>query len=136
VFTADQFTPTKFDTAEQKAKFANHFVHFVESDFREMLFELWFYRKLSNCFQHIAHYNRDGFYETWFSTTEKRLDFLANAERGPAYGDPAWTYSDVERVLSKWVRDTNICNKYANLAYDQKQTLERAELARLKAKYE
>lgn len=103
-FTAAQFTPTKWDTAEDKAKFANHFVRFVEGGFKESVFPKWFYRRLSMTFGHIAHYNKAGFYDQWFSTADRRIEFIENVRRSSIYGDPAWTYSDVEKVLQGWVR--------------------------------
>ena len=55
-FSASQFIPTKWSTAEDKARFGNTFLHFVESDFARSLFVEKFYSRLSNCFSHIAHY--------------------------------------------------------------------------------
>ena len=37
-FTADQFTPTRWEAAEEKARFARQFIRFVESDFAEREF--------------------------------------------------------------------------------------------------
>lgn len=65
MFTANQFTATKWESAEQKAKFANHFVRFVKSGFKPTLFYSWFYKRLSMTFGHIAHFNRQGFWHTW-----------------------------------------------------------------------
>ena len=103
IFTADQFQGTKWSTAEDKAKFANHFIRFVEGGYKWTVFPNWFYTRLSNCFGHIAHYNRLGFYETFF---------LDNADIGrfkqmtmsTVYGDPTWTYSDVEMALQKYFK--------------------------------
>ena len=102
-FTAEQFTPTQFDTAEDKAKFANHFVRFVESGFKETLFYKWFYTRLSMSFGHIAHYNKNGFYGVWFDTHEKRNAFLGHTLIYPCYGQPEYTYCDVEKVLIDWL---------------------------------
>lgn len=135
-FAAEQFTPTKFDTAEQKAKFANHFVRFVESDFKPTLFPNWFYSRLSCCFSHIAHYSRDGFYATWFASDARKRDFLLRAMRHPCHGSPEFTYSDVERALRVWIAKSNlIAEREAKIAASTERT-ERAELARLKAKYQ
>lgn len=102
-FTADQFTPTKFSTAEDKAKFANHFVRFVEGGYKWSVFPKWFYNRLSMCFGHIAHYNRLGFYETFFLDNATIADFK-RATMGTIYGDPAWTHSDVERALQGYFK--------------------------------
>ena len=74
-FTADQFTPTKWETASDKAAFANRFVRFVQSDFAAKHFTDKFYRRLSNCFGMIAHYNRGGFWSEFFTTTEDKVRF-------------------------------------------------------------
>ena len=103
LFTAEQFTPTKFDTAEDKAKFANHFVRFVESDFKSTLFPKWFYTRLSMTFGHIAHYNQSGFYSEFFESTMDKVRFLEQTRLAGCYGSPEHTYCDVERVIVKWV---------------------------------
>ena len=86
-FVAADFVPTQWDTAEQKAKFANALLTFVTQDFRvcyenyrekrsyrrnddfpRSKFHESFYRRLSNTFGHIACYNCDGFYGRFFLT--------------------------------------------------------------------
>ncbi len=56
LFYADEFTPTEFSTAQDKAAFGNHFFRFIESDWKQTIFTKTFYNHLSNCFGHIAHY--------------------------------------------------------------------------------
>lgn len=102
-FTAAQFTPTQHSTAVDKARFANHFVKFWESDFAWPCFPKWFYTRLSMTFGHIAHYNQHGFYDEFFTSNLGRWNFLQITERGGGYGDPAFTYSDVERALKAWL---------------------------------
>ncbi len=103
-FTADQFTPTRWDDAEEKARFARRFIRFVESDFAERQFPHTFYRRLALTFGHIAHYNRHGFYGEFFTATEGKVRFLRMTLAHPCWGDPAFTYSDVERSLQSWLR--------------------------------
>ena len=55
-FQPDEFTATKWDTAEVKAKFANDLCRFMAADFKESLFTKALYQRLSMCFGHIAHY--------------------------------------------------------------------------------
>ena len=98
-FTAGQFTATQFDTAADKARFANHFVRFVDSGYKETLFYDWFYRRLSMTFGHIAHYNRAGFYYHFFQDKNAQLYFMTATRQGGGYGDPAYTYSDVEKAI-------------------------------------
>jgi hypothetical protein len=115
IFDAAQFQPTKWDTADDKAWFANQFVKFVESGFDQRHFTDRFYRRLSNTFGHIAHYNRLGFWETYFTTPAGRLRFLEIALLHPCYGDPTWTYSDVERAIQVWLRESGTVPKYSAL---------------------
>ena len=67
-FDPSEFTPTKWATTQDKATFAKQFVRFVESDFAAKHFTDKFYRRLSNTFGHIAHYNRGGFWDTFIRT--------------------------------------------------------------------
>ena len=106
-FTAEQFTPTEWDTTEQKAKFANQFTKFVSNGFQLKHFPKWFYERLSNTFGHIAHYNLAGFYSTFFETTEGKIRFVSMCLTGGGYGSPEHTYCDVEKALKHWLRETN-----------------------------
>lgn len=134
-FTASQFTTSKqyFGEDKDKARFANHFVRFVRSDFKRTLFPKWFYTRLSMTFGHIAHYNLEGFYTTFFETTEAKVQFLRECAAWHCWGDPAWTYSDVEKALQPFVRD--VLRDYVTRLSQEIETSERATLARLSAKY-
>ena len=79
------FTATQFDSSEQKEKFYNHFIKFVERDFPQNLFYSWFYRRLSMNFGHIAHYNSLGFFETWF--TNNQLNQYCDREKLRSFFD-------------------------------------------------
>ena len=98
-----QFKPTKFDTVEDKEKFARQFIRFVESDFSIKQFPKWMYTRLSMTFSHIAHYDRMGFYNHFF--VYKDEDFIKACLLGGGYGDPSVTYSDVERYLKDWLQE-------------------------------
>jgi hypothetical protein len=130
-----QFTPTQWDTAQDKVAFAKQFVRFVESDFAAKHFTDKFYRRLSNTFGHIAHYNRSGFWSEFFTTTADKVRFLEQTLQHPCYGDPAWTYSDVERALQSWLQADGTLERYRHGLADETETAERAELARLQQKY-
>lgn len=134
-FHADQFTPTQWDSAADKARFANHFARFVDSDFKRTLFPKWFYTRLSMTFGHIAHYDIHGFYETQFGSTAAKLRFLQQTQRR-GLGSPTFTYSDVEDALAAWVRDGGLIRDYRQRLDGQTEEAERAELARLRRKYE
>lgn len=135
-FTADQFVATQWDTAEQKARFANHFMRFLDSIFKESLFQKWFYTRLSRTFGHIAHFDQEGFYHTFFTSLKGRVDFLEQTLGYSCCGDPTYTYSDVERGLQKAVIEGGYLEKCKNALAEGIKCAELSELARLKAKYE
>jgi hypothetical protein len=118
-FSATAFTVTKFSSAEDKAKFANQFVAFVSAGCPQSKFPKWFYQRLCQMFQHIAHYNAHGFYEEWFSSAEKRRQFLERALSSPTYGDPKWTWSDVERALQYWIQSSGIYERFERARPDE-----------------
>lgn len=134
-FSPSQFTPTKWQTAKDKAAFANRFVRFVQSDFAVKHFTDQFYQRLSNTFGHIAHYNRGGFWDTFFTTTADKVRFLEQTLRHSCHGDPAWTYCDVERILQAWLRADEMLERYRQRFAEEIEAAERAELARLQKKY-
>ena len=103
-FHSVQFTATQWETAEQKAKFANQFIRFIKSGYKQSLFPKWFYNRLSNTFGFIAHYNREGFYDTYFTDYNGINNFSHSILNFPCYGDPDYTFSDVEKELIKWLK--------------------------------
>lgn len=133
-FIASDFVSSVQYSGEDKAKFANHFLRFMRSDFKRTLFPKWFYTRLSMTFGHIAHYNLAGFYDTFFETTEGKLRFLQECSAWPCYGDAEWTYSDVEKTLQPLIRER--IRDYATRLQQETETAERLTLAKLKAKYE
>ena len=62
------------------------------------------YPRLSNTFGHIAHYNQGGFWAEWFVEAFDQVRFIEHLLRWPCYGDPEFTFSDVERALRQEVR--------------------------------
>lgn len=135
-FTADRFTPTKWDSADTKAAFARQFIKFVQADFAKNKFPKTFYQRLSMTFGHIAHYNQGGFFETFFTTTGGKVRFLRMTLAHPCYGDASWTYSDVERALQTWLRENDILSQYEQRLAEEIEAEERAALARLRGKYQ
>ena len=134
-FDPPQFTPTQWNTSLDKAAFAKQFVRFVKSEFAAKHFTEKFYRRLSQIFGHIAHYNRDGFWNEFFTATADKVRFLQQTMQWPCYGDPAWTYSDVERALQAWLRSDETLERYRQRLTEEIEAAERAELDRLQAKY-
>jgi hypothetical protein len=56
LFTDADFTATKWDSAGEKAAFANALCRFMSADFKESVFTQKLYRRLALTFGHIAHY--------------------------------------------------------------------------------
>jgi len=108
--TAEEFTATRFNTAEDKARFVNALLAFVDAGFPEAKFTKTVYDGLYlHCFGHIAHYDRGGFYGEWFATDEERRRWMEYAVAGGAYGtlsygDPSVTWCDVEKVVQEEMR--------------------------------
>lgn len=102
-FSPSQFVPTNWSTAEDKARFGNALLHFVDSGFARNFFTDRLYGRLSNCFGHIAHCNSTGFYEEWFLSLSAQVRFLEHTLRFPCYGDPEFTFSDVESEIQREV---------------------------------
>ena len=134
-FTPEQFTATRFSTAQDKAQFVNHFVRFVQNDFPRSQFSQPFYQQLSNTFGHIAHFNLQGFYETFFLSPATKVDFLAQTLRWVPMGSPSHTYTDAERAIQAWLLQHQVLQTYQRRLAAAVETAERALLAKLQAKY-
>jgi hypothetical protein len=134
-FHPSQFTPTKWETAQDKVRFTRQFVRFVRSDFAVKHFSDRFYRRLSMTFGNIAHYNRSGFWSEFFTTIADKVRFLEQTLQHPCYGDPAWTYSDVERALQEWLQSEGTLDRYRQKLAEETEAADRVQLARLQATY-
>ena len=137
-FTAADFTATKFASAEEKARIANKLTRFILGGFKQASFSQAMYTRLSNMFGHIAHYNLNGFYETWFSGPEERFKWAEYVLAGGAYGcvgSPAHTWSDVEKALMAWMRDNHIAEQLEAIYRAVVEARELALLRSLQAKY-
>ena len=138
-FRASQFKTTQFSSAEDKAKFANNLVVFIESGFQDKKFSKAIYDRLMHLFGHIAHYNREGFFYEWFSRPRRQLDFLKRIA-DPAHYISFGDWSDVEQALAAWIINQKIAGNdiigklKAEIDADQ-ETAERRLLAELKTKY-
>jgi len=130
------FIATRFDSPEDKAWFGNHFLRFLATDCPFTLFSQRFYNRLSMAFGHIAHYNRHGFYDTFFESTQGRIEFLQQCLEWPCYGDPSSTYSDLERTLQARLSTSQILEILTSQLAIETRQAELALLNRLKAKYE
>jgi hypothetical protein len=102
-FATSRFAATPHSTAEKKARFCAAFVRFVLAGFPRRLFKAELYCRLSTVFGHIAHFNAQGFWETWFSTPEQQRQFIQRVREWTPMGDPGFCWVDAERELKAWV---------------------------------
>jgi hypothetical protein len=134
-FLPSDFTATKFSIAADKAEFGNTFLHFIESEWARTAFSKSFYNRLSMCFGHIAHYCRSQFYEEWFSSLGAQVRFLKHTLRFPCYGDPEYTFSDVERAIQREIGIRNCLARYELRLAEEQQATDLALLRQLESKY-
>jgi hypothetical protein len=135
MFQASEFAATQWGTVEEKAKFAQWFVRFVAKDFPPSMWHKTKYRRLCNMFHFIAHYNAGGFWDEKFSTLERQWEFVKDCLRGPHYGDPRYTWSDVEKALASWLFEEGVETVLRAKVEAQQEAAERSEFHRLKEKY-
>lgn len=130
------FTPTRFTPASTKSWFAAHMLRFCVTDFSEHHFTQRFYAQLMHCFGMIAHYNRGGFWEEFFTSTAGKVEFLTEVTAWPGYGTPDVTWCDVEREVIRRLRAADLLGVYRTRLAVERDLANRAEFARLQAKYD
>jgi len=133
---AGSFQPTPWANATDKALFGNHVLRFLAEDCPREKFKKPFYRRLSHCFGMIAHYDIHGFYSEYFETTADKIRFLEDLLAWPCWGDPAFTFSDLERTVIARLAASGLRDWLIRQHKSETETRERDMLARLKAKYE
>lgn len=118
--------------AKAKKKFMTAFVKFVEGGFREGDFSKTAYEGLYLHCGLMAHYNREGFYGTYFETALGKIQFWSEIERHYARGlSGPWVDVEAELIAmapseiahARAVRDAEV------------ELAERKELERLVSKY-
>jgi hypothetical protein len=118
-FQASHFTSTKWNTAEDKARLANKLTKFILNGFQQACFTKEMYKRLSMMFGHIAEYDLHNFYQVWFKDDSDCLRWAENVMRGGVLGfvvgDPAWTWSDVEKAIQKWIIQNEIVEQLRNV---------------------
>ena len=112
-FTASDFLPTKWSTADEKAQFGNTLLYFMLTGFLAGRFTEKLYTRLSMCYGHIAHFDRQGFSETWFDSPESIASFVNHLMQWPCHGDAGYPFpmlnarSSVKPPgLTSWRRST------------------------------
>jgi hypothetical protein len=134
-FLPSEFVSTKFSSAAEKAEFGNALLRFLDADCPQELFTKKLYQRLSMTFGHIAHYDRWGFYDTWFTRARHRAAFVEKMLRWPCHGDPKFTFSDVEYAIQQVMRQRNYLARFELKAAEALRAAELKDLERLEAKY-
>ena len=135
-FTAAEFTATKWESADIKAKFASGLCHFIAADFKESLFTQPLYRRLVLSFGHVGHCDKFGFYDHFFRDLRGKVDFLEQTLTWQPCGQPEYTYCDVEHAVLARLRKCNLLAAYRALLAAEVEGAERELLRRLRTKYE
>jgi hypothetical protein len=79
--------------------------------------------------------DRPTFYETWFTSDQDCLCFLEKTLKWPCWGDPEYTFSDVERAIQQEVRKRNYLARYQLRVAEAERASEMETLRRLVTKY-
>ena len=135
LFLASEFVATKFSSTAEKAEFGNALLKFLDADCAPGLFTNRLYQRLSMTFGHIAHYSRFQFYDEWFASLSAQIRFLEHTLRFPCYGDPEFTFSDVESEIQREVRNRNYLPRYQLRLAEEQRAGELILLERLEGRY-
>jgi hypothetical protein len=134
-FQPHQFIATQWNSAEDKAKFANALMAFIAQEFPRPRFTRALYQRLSNTFGHIANYDRDTYYSEFFEREADKIAFLDQTLHWPCYGDPPYTFCDVERAVQRRLKAANVIDVFRMREADATRRRELETVARLQAKY-
>ncbi len=94
---------SKFMTVIEKQKLYDTLTRFIRKGCKPVDFTEYLYKHVMQMFQHIAHYNRQGFIDEWFNSAADRYRFLKHIMAAPCYGDPTYTRSDVEKAMKAYL---------------------------------
>ncbi len=98
---------SEFLTAQEKALILKQWKRFIENDFRQEDFTKKIYDHLHLHCSFIAHFNREGFYHTYFENPEDTIRFIRQFDsdfglKSVEYGALWWIqgdYSDVNNAM-------------------------------------
>jgi hypothetical protein len=107
---------------------------FIAHEFHRQNFTKSLYRRLSNTFGHIAHHNLDGFYGAFFERDADKGVFLEQTLSWPHFGDPTFTFSDVEPAVKRRLRAAKVIDIFRLREADATRRRELATLAPLQEK--
>ena len=106
-----KYVATKWDSAEDKAKFCEWLKKFLLAGCPRGKLQKTKYGRLCGMFGFIAHYNVHGFWDARFGSDEAILETLEQMRDWSMGGDPAWTWSDVEKEIQAFIRTEGLCQK-------------------------
>lgn len=115
------------------AKIVTAFGRFAASGYKKSLLTKPLYLALSRCFGFIAHFDRDGFYEARFGGPAARVATFAVIM---GEQQAALTMTELEKRLRTMVHARGLVDAAKKEFAAETDRTERAELARLKVKYE
>ena len=104
-FTPEQFTATKWHTAEEKAKYAVKLAKFIREGCPPEKFTKALYERLYHMFGFIAHTDHWGFRDARFGCRTNRLETLMLMICHPCWGSPDCVWSDVERAIIPYAEE-------------------------------
>jgi len=89
------FKTVKFMTAEEKEKVLKSWKRFIKSGFQEKSFTSRLYSHLTLHCSFIAHYDKAGFYSTYFTNPESAAKFIRQFDKdfdyiSAEYGTDIW----------------------------------------------
>ena len=108
------------------------FGRFAASGYKRSLFKKDLYLALTQCFGFIAHFDHNGFYDARFGSPAAQVDTLALMGKDEV-DHPLTT---LERQLRTMVVARGLADAAVKHLAAEVERAERAELTRLKAKYE
>jgi hypothetical protein len=100
---------TKFMTGKEKEKVLQHWETFLKNGCKRADFTKDLYHHLINQCSFMAHYDINGFYDTYFAEGEDTVHFLSQFDRSKGY-------RSVEIGMTYWIRDGNdVCQGYYDI---------------------
>ena len=94
-----EFKDVKFQTAAEKMALLDEWVPFLDSQCAREKFTKALYQHFSLRWNHIAHYDIHGFYETWFSNEALRREFMDKFEQEFTTGQLDSDYHDINQAM-------------------------------------
>ncbi|MBA7601173.1 hypothetical protein ES703_08240 [subsurface metagenome] len=95
--TETNFKTVEFMTAEEKIKVLRAWKQFIKNDFKEKFFTKRLYNHLTLHCSFIAHYDKAGFYSTYFTNPESTTKFIRQFDKD-------FDYMSTEYGMNYWIK--------------------------------